>query len=142
MECQKKIRIYNLQTLDRMEILLGKGTYKSFNELANAALDIGVDMLYTRIFEPSEYSGGADKASNSDKLSADKLNAIITGQDEMSVNIAIVKSLLQILYSIWVSRNSGAGVSQEEIDCGLICDMPKFLKEVESDLIKAVRRRV
>ena len=136
MDNQKKLRIYDELTLHRVDKLLDNGCYKNFNELANVALKIGVDKLYKRIYEPNTLSGVNDEK----KLMLDKLNAVIISQDEMSVNIAIVKSLLQIFYSIWVSSNSGSNLSKEEIDSGLICDMPKFLKEVEDDLIKSVRR--
>lgn len=139
---QKKVRLYDEETIHRVDVLLLKGYYSSFNELANAAMNIGVTDIYRRTFDAKAYADEHKKSSGADMdLALEKLNALLEGQDELSVNIQIVKTLCQIIYTIWKAQHEGKKIEMSEIENGLICEQPAFLSEIEIELNKEIKRR-
>ncbi len=137
MDNQKKIRIKNEKTKEYVDKLMKSGRYTTFNDLANEVFDVGALDIYMRTFKAKEYlNEHKEKASSEATQVIEKLNAVLSATDDIMVNLEIVKALEQIRYTIWKTEQEGGTIAVEEVDNGLLLDMPKALQEIEDEMLK------
>lgn len=131
---QRKIRITNSDTEKYVDELIATGKWATFNALANDVFDIGARDIYMRTFRAKEYLIEHKKNDRVERL-CDKVGALIESVDTVSVNIEIVKALAQIGYTIWKTMQEGGRISVDEINAGLLLELPVCLQEVEDEML-------
>ena len=132
---QRKIRITSSDTEKYVDALLATGKWATFNALANEIFDIGARDIYMRTFKAKDYLN-EHKKNSPEELLGDKIGALTESIDTLAVNVEIVKALAQIGYTIWKTMQEGGKISVDEINAGLLLELPVCLQEVEDELLR------
>lgn len=132
---QRKIRITSSDTKKYVDALLATGKWATFNALANEIFDIGARDIYMRTFKAKDYLN-EHKKNSPEELMGDKIGALTESIDTLAVNVEIVKALAQIGYTIWKTTQEGGRISVDEINAGLLLELPVCLQEVEDELLR------
>ena len=131
---QRKIRITSSDTEKYVDELLATGKWTTFNALANDVFDVGARDIYMRTFRAKDYLN-EHKKNSPEELMSDKIGALTESIDTLVVNIEIVKALAQIGYTIWKTMQEGGKISVDEINAGLLLELPVCLQEVEDEML-------
>ena len=131
---QRKIRITSSDTEKYVDELLATGKWTTFNALANDVFDVGARDIYMRTFKAKDYLN-EHKKNSPEELLGDKIGALTESIDTLAVNVEIVKALAQIGYTISKTMQEGGKISVDEINAGLLLELPVCLQEVEDEML-------
>ena len=133
------IRISDVDLLKDIDKLLPE--YKSFNQLANHALSIGVDIIlrkdkpHTEDIEKQSEKDSSIKAEVSDKTNQllDEIKRLLS---EIIMNTTIEKAVVCSLFNAVSKYLKGIPPRSDKYDDGAYRYTPDFLNETENELLK------
>lgn len=139
---RRYIRIRDADMWSKIDKLMTLPKYsKSFNKIANDALDYGLDELIRRNFEAvEEHAGQAQKfVRKIEGLNESFYWDIVKLLKEIIVNETINKSLLCSLFNTWVPELSGENVSRKKFQEGRYSETPSYLSDFEIQGLRELR---
>lgn len=124
-------------------------TYTLINELAvklgkrsvvlNDALDIGVPILYARIFG-KEVQQSHEQKSHSPSVGRE-LKELRRVMDDLFVEMNVQETMLAGLFNALIAQADGEPVNAEGLRDGSLCDLPELVAKIKEDLIETRQKR-
>lgn len=130
-----KLRIYDDTVLQLVKGLRGKGKYRTYNDVFNAAIKSGLPAL-TKQAQKEHY------AEEDIFRIVKMLKELLLTVDELFVGAAINERLLATIYNIEAYRAEGETVTKEQFDSGILSALPKEIQEIKNLLEEAHKRDV
>lgn len=130
----RHIRIYDEDIWEKIETLLNSGYFRSFNDIINKALNIGIPKLYKRTFD-FEYGDDTDDGKKLDEITH-KLNKLNKAVDEAVLNDNLTHWLLSSLFNCEAKKLDGETVSAELMNDGTYSTLPKLLEDIQNTFLK------
>lgn len=125
------IRIRSEETLQLINELAEKS--KNRNKVLNDALDVGVQILYSREFGKDLDEEKKKREHNpSTTRELKELRRVI---DEIFVALAPLEVMLSGLFNAKAAELDGKELHGEELRGGAICDLPELAAGIKADLI-------
>ncbi len=127
------IRVHNDDTLSLVNELAAKSGNR--NAVLNDALDIGVPILYARIFGKDAKTPSEQKPLYSPSVGRElkELRRVI---DDLFVEMAVQETMLAGLYNVKTAELDGEDVNAEALRDGSMCDLPELVAGLKADLTK------
>lgn len=130
------LRIHNADTLQLVNELAAK--FKNRNAVLNDALDIGVPILYARIFGKDVKQSRESKSySPSVGREIKELRRVI---DDLFIEMNVQETMLAGLFNALVAQLDGDAVNPEGLRDGSLCDLPELVARIKDDLIDTRKR--
>lgn len=131
------VLIHNADTLQLINELADKLGGKR-NAVLNEALDIGVPILYARIFGKDVKQANEQKAhSPSVGRELKELRRVI---DDLFIEMNVHETMLAGLYNAEIAKLDGTPVNAEALRDGSLCDLPELVAKIKEDLIDTRNR--
>ena len=125
------LRVHNAKTLTFINELIDKRNNR--NELLNEILDIGVTILYSRVFG-KDVDAEKKKREHSPSVTRE-LKELRKGVDDLFIALSIVETLVAGLYNAHVAELDGDDVNAESLRDGSLCDLPELVAGIKAELI-------
>lgn len=125
------LRVHNAKTLTLINGLIDKRNNR--NELLNEILDIGVTILYSRVFS-KDVDAEKEKRGHSPSVSRE-LKELRKGVDDLFIALNIAETLIAGLYNARVAELKGEDVHAESLLDGSLCDLPELVAGIKAELI-------
>ena len=129
------LRIRNADTLalvNELAVKLGKRSV-----VLNDALDIGVRILYARIFNKDVQQTNEQKSHNpSVGRELKELRRVI---DDLFIAMNVLETMVAGLYNALIAQADGVPINAEGLRDGSMCDLPELVAKIKEDLIGARR---
>ncbi len=131
------VLIHNADTLSLINELAAK--IKNRNSVLNDALDIGVPILYARIFGKETKVPSEQSSPHSPKVGRElkELRKVI---DDLFIEMAVQETLLAALFNAKVAELDGETVNAENLRDGSLCDLPELVAGLKADLTEPPKR--
>ena len=131
------LRIRNADTFALVNELAVKGGNR--NAVLNQALDIGVPIIYARVFGKADKFESATVPAYSPSVGREmkELRRVI---DDLFVEMAIQETMLAGLFNATVAQLDGEAVNAETLRDGSLCDLPELVSGLKEDLIGMTKR--
>ena len=131
------LRIRNADTLalvNELAVKLGNR-----NAILNEALDIGVPIMYARIFGKAGKPESAPAPAYSPSVGREmkELRRVI---DDLFIEMAIQETMIAGLFNATVAQLDGEAVNAETLRDGSLCDLPELVSGLKEDLIGMTKR--
>lgn len=130
-------RIHNADTLalvNELAVKLGNR-----NAVLNEALDIGVPIMYARIFGKTVKNELSAKLPHSPTVGRElkELRKVI---DDLFIEMAIQETMISGIFNALVAQLDGEPVNAETLRDGSLCDLPELVAGLKDDLIGMTKR--
>ncbi|WP_251547219.1 hypothetical protein [Pumilibacter intestinalis] len=131
------LRIHNADTLALVNELAVKLGNRS--AVLNEALDIGVPIMYARIFGKAGNPESAPAPAYSPSVGREmkELRRVI---DDLFIEMAIQETMIAGLFNATVAQLDGEAVNAETLRDGSLCDLPELVSGLKEDLIGMTKR--
>lgn len=132
------VLVHNNDTLQLINELADKLGGKR-NPVLNDALDIGVPILYARIFG-KEVKQTNEQRSHSPSVGRElkELRRVI---DDLFIETNVLETMLAGLYNVQTATLDGTPVNAEGLLDGSLCDLPELVAKIKEDLIEMRQKR-
>jgi len=130
-----KLRIYEDTVLQIVKDLRGKGKYRTYNDVFNAAIKAGLPAI-TKQAQKEHYV--EEDIFRIIKM----LKELLLTVDELFVGSAINERLLATLYNIEAHRAEGEAVGKDLFESGILSALPKEIQEIKQMLEEAHKKDV
>lgn len=134
-EAPYSLRIHNVDTLtliNELAIKLGNR-----NAVLNDALDIGVPILYARVFGKDVKKEREQKDQRpSVGRELKELRRVI---DDLFIEMNVQETMVAGLFNTLIAQLDGSAVNAESLRDGSICDLPELVAKIKEDLIGTKR---
>lgn len=129
-------RIHNAETLRLLNELADK--FKNRNAALNDALDIGVPILYARIFG-KDVKQEKEQKSHSPSVGRElkELRKVI---DDLFIEMNVQETMLAGLFNVLIAQLNGEDVNAEALLDGSMCDLPELVAGLKDDLTRTGER--
>jgi hypothetical protein len=134
----RRIRIYDESIWQKIEELEESGTFRSFNDIINRALAIGIPELYERTFNFEEYYGEEMSKTNDDVQHT--LNKILALLNEATLNDNMTHWLLSSLFNAECRRADDVTVSSDMLKDGSLSSLPDMLEKIQNNYLKSRKK--
>ncbi len=130
------VLIHNADTLLLINELAVK--FKNRNAVLNDALDIGVPILYARIFG-KDVKQSREQKSHSPSVGREikELRRVI---DDLFIEMNVQETMLAGLYNALLAYLLGGAINPEGLLDGSLCDLPELVAKIKEDLIDTRKR--
>ncbi len=129
--------IHNADTLSLVNELAAKSGNR--NAVLNDALDIGVPILYARIFGKDAKTPSEQKPLYSPSVGRElkELRRVI---DDLFVEMTVQETMLAGLYNAKIAALDGDDINAEALRDGSMCDLPELVAGLKADLTEKPKR--
>lgn len=130
------VRVHEDDTLQLINELAKK--FNNRNAVLNDALDIGVPILYARIFG-KDVKQSRESKSHSPSVGREikELRRVI---DDLFIEMNVQETMLAGLFNALVAQLDGDAVNPESLRDGSLCDLPELVAKIKEDLIDTRKR--
>lgn len=130
------VLVHNADTLRLVNELAAK--FNNRNAVLNDALDIGVPILYARIFG-KDVKQSRESKSHSPSVGREikELRRVI---DDLFIEMNVQETMLAGLFNALVAQLDGDAVNPEGLRDGSLCDLPELVARIKDDLIDTRKR--
>lgn len=130
------LRVHNADTLaliNELAVKLGNR-----NAVLNDALDIGVPILYARIFG-KDVKQSREQKSHSPSVGRElkELRRVI---DDLFIEMNVQETMLAGLFNALIAYLAGTVINAESLIDGSLCDLPELVAKIKEDLIDTRNR--
>lgn len=126
-----KFRIYDEETIKKLELLFASKGWRSMNELYQQAIKIGASELYRQEIEHKEKN---EYTKEKEEMIVKAINYLKISVDELFITVGMIKHLVTTIYNIDISLLEGEMVDKTLIETGAFSVLPKELQEIENSL--------
>lgn len=125
--------IHNADTFNLLNELVAKfGNNRT--AVLNDALDIGVPILYARVFGKDVKQSREQKSHNpSVGREMKELRRVI---DDLFIEMNVQETMLAGLFNALIAYASGGAINAESLLDGSFCDLPELVAKIKEDLIE------
>lgn len=130
------LRVRNADTLAliyELAVKLGKRS-----EVLNDALDIGVPILYNRIFG-KDVQQSREQKSHSPSVGRE-LKELRRDVDDLFIEVNVQETMLAGLFNALLAYANGEEINPEGLSDGSLCDLPELVAKIKEDLIETRKR--
>lgn len=124
--------IHNADTLSLINELATKLSNR--NAVLNDALDIGVPILYARIFGKDVKETREQKSHN--PTVGRELKELRRVIDDLFIEMNVQETMLAGLFNALIAQAEGVAVNAESLRDGSLCDLPELVARIKEDLLE------
>lgn len=128
--------VHNDDTLQLLNELAEK--FQNRNLVLNDALNIGVTILYARIFN-KDVQQSHEQKSHSPSVGRE-LKEVRRVIDDLFVEMNVLETMLAGLFNAQITQADGNAVNAESLRDGSLCDLPELVAKIKEDLIETRKR--
>lgn len=129
-----KFRLYNKETIKKLEEIHATGRYATKNDLYQEVMKLGLENLHAKVFG----KGKESLVENTREKDYEELMKSIAfakmSVDELYVHTAMIKHLVTTMFNVQVSLLDGERVDRTLIETGALSILPKNLQEIENSM--------